>query len=186
MSVFLSNLDDYIAPSQACINPLVATNNNSSAKIAITSDYPQRTVLKYESKPDLIKAKVESNPDSLGNSKKIATVSLNDCLACSGCVTSAETVLIQEQSYDRLLDRLQSGIEKSIIVVAISRNSLCSFADFHRKGITPNELFLKISTILKTMGVTYVIDPTSTADVALVESREEFLRRFILSMKDSK
>lgn len=31
-----------------------------------------------------------------------AKVSLNDCLACSGCVTSAETVLITQQSHEEL------------------------------------------------------------------------------------
>lgn len=31
-----------------------------------------------------------------------AKISLNDCLACSGCVTSAETVLITQQSHEEL------------------------------------------------------------------------------------
>ena len=35
-----------------------------------------------------------------------ARVSLNDCLACSGCVTSAETVLMKQQSLDRLMNAL--------------------------------------------------------------------------------
>ncbi len=36
-------------------------------------------------RPDLIKS----------TTKQTATITLNDCLACSGCITSAETVLIQ-------------------------------------------------------------------------------------------
>ena len=39
----------------------------------------------HDIRPDLIKASKES---------QTAKVSLSDCLACSGCVTSAETVLI--------------------------------------------------------------------------------------------
>ena len=31
-----------------------------------------------------------------------AQITLNDCLACSGCVTSAESVLISEQSQEEL------------------------------------------------------------------------------------
>lgn len=31
-----------------------------------------------------------------------AKISLDDCLACSGCVTSAETVLITQQSHEEL------------------------------------------------------------------------------------
>lgn len=34
-------------------------------------------------------------------------VSLQDCLACSGCVTSAETVLLEHQSIGELRSKLQ-------------------------------------------------------------------------------
>lgn len=39
-----------------------------------------------------------------GGTKKLerAKISLDDCLACSGCVTSAETVLITQQSHEEL------------------------------------------------------------------------------------
>lgn len=39
-----------------------------------------------------------------GGAQKLekAKVSLDDCLACSGCVTSAETVLITQQSHGEL------------------------------------------------------------------------------------
>ena len=40
-----------------------------------------------------------------GGVKKLekATITLADCLACSGCITSAETVLIEQQSADQVL-----------------------------------------------------------------------------------
>jgi len=39
-----------------------------------------------------------------GGTQKLekAKISLDDCLACSGCVTSAETVLITQQSHEEL------------------------------------------------------------------------------------
>lgn len=39
-----------------------------------------------------------------GGTRKLekAKISLDDCLACSGCVTSAETVLITQQSHEEL------------------------------------------------------------------------------------
>ena len=39
-----------------------------------------------------------------GGVKKLekATITLADCLACSGCITSAETVLIEQQSADQV------------------------------------------------------------------------------------
>jgi hypothetical protein len=82
-SVFLSNLDDFIAPSQACVNPLVnskleaASVSKGPAKISLETDY---SITSFESstiKPDLIKTKIATV-----TGKKIASVSLNDCLAC--------------------------------------------------------------------------------------------------------
>lgn len=45
-----------------------------------------------------------------------AQISLNDCLACSGCVTSAESVLIGMQSIDEVEKALA---EKKVCVAAM-------------------------------------------------------------------
>lgn len=83
-SVFLSNLDDFIAPSQACVNPLVSGKLDSSvdvgtteksAKVTISNDYSRTEFERAEVKPNLINTKVSS-------AKKVASISLNDCLAC--------------------------------------------------------------------------------------------------------
>ena len=37
-------------------------------------------------------------------------ISLQDCLACSGCVTSAETVLLEHQSVQELLAVLAAQV----------------------------------------------------------------------------
>lgn len=60
----LAAIDDYIAPSQECVKPLI----------------------------EKAQGPLKANKNGEGPAK--ATVTLNDCLACSGCVTSAETVLI--------------------------------------------------------------------------------------------
>lgn len=61
----LAQIDDYISPSQSCVQPKIM-------------------------KPDKIEEK--------------ATVTLNDCLACSGCITSAESVLIEQMSVEKFLE----------------------------------------------------------------------------------
>lgn len=38
-----------------------------------------------------------------------AKITLNDCLACSGCITSAESVLITQQSHEELFKVLQNN-----------------------------------------------------------------------------
>jgi iron only hydrogenase large subunit-like protein len=63
--------------------------------------------------PNLIKATGEGE-------KKIAKVSLSDCLACSGCVTSAETVLIQQQSVEQVKVRIERNTSCLFTVIADS------------------------------------------------------------------
>ena len=87
-TVVLSDLDDFISPSQACVNPMFVEDSTSIdergiAKIQIGSlDHLEDS----DAKATLIRG------------EKKAQVSLSDCLACSGCVTSAETVLLEKQS----------------------------------------------------------------------------------------
>lgn len=42
------------------------------------------------------------NEDGSKSKLQKAKITLDDCLACSGCVTSAESVLINQQSFDEL------------------------------------------------------------------------------------
>lgn len=46
-----------------------------------------------------------------------AGVSLNDCLACSGCVTSAESLLVEQMSIDKFLKVVESQDEIDIMVI---------------------------------------------------------------------
>jgi len=78
-TVKLADLDDYIMPSQDC----VILSKGKSVKIGASDSDSKVLNIK---KPSLFK-KVE------GSEK--ATVNLYDCLACSGCVTSSEVILMQ-------------------------------------------------------------------------------------------
>ena len=83
--VQLTDLDDFINPSQECIKPVKIEKKETSktgAKIKIEADGSY----------------VEELSD--GTQKKLpkAQITLADCLACSGCITSAESILIEQQS----------------------------------------------------------------------------------------
>lgn len=183
MSVFLNNLDDFIAPSLACINPFVLNRKPDtdgkpgSVKITLKSDFssteyerPKENLIR---EPDLIKTRLST----ASKGQKVAAVSLNDCLACSGCVTSAETVLIQEQSFLKLLERLGDNAKSDeIVIMCLSPQSIASMATF--VGTSTCDIFLRLATMLKDLGVHYVVDASSAGDVALIEAREEFLRRY--------
>lgn len=74
----LANIDDYIAPSQECVKPLMEKAQGP--------------------------LKAAQGSDKEGPAK--ATITLNDCLACSGCVTSAETILIEQMSITEFLSKV--------------------------------------------------------------------------------
>ncbi|CUG84583.1 iron-containing hydrogenase, putative [Bodo saltans] len=101
-SLMLADMD-YIAPSQACIKPAM-----TKAAQATSSG----TVYRHG--------------DADAPPPEILKISLQDCLACSGCVTSAETMLVTNQSKEELLTTL-SATEKHV-VVTISEQSAASIA----------------------------------------------------------
>ena len=88
MSAILSadDLNDFISPGVACIKPVETLPKEDSS-----NPYEVTTEEKVQAK----------NPAP-------ASISLTDCLACSGCVTSAEAVLVSLQSHTEVLNTLDS------------------------------------------------------------------------------
>ncbi|OAL50403.1 iron hydrogenase [Pyrenochaeta sp. DS3sAY3a] len=91
MSAILSadDLNDFISPGVACIKPvetLPALPDDNSNPYEVTTEE---------------KAAASQPPPP-------ASISLTDCLACSGCVTSAEAVLVSLQSHTEVLTTLDT------------------------------------------------------------------------------
>lgn len=100
-------------------------------------------------------------------------VNLQDCLACSGCVTSAETVLLEHQSTGELLSALKSN---KTVIVSVSPQSRSSLGVLHQ--LSPSETAGKLVHFLKSLGVSVVLDTTSSRDIALLEAAQEFTARY--------
>lgn len=153
--VRISNISDFIAPSQACILPLRTNDhketNNSLVNIRNRTD----------------KTKIPTN----GIQKKV-TVSLNDCLACNGCITTAETILVQEQSTSKLVEGLSKA---SIGVITISPQSVCSIAV--KRGWSTRETAKRLACAFKRLGATYILDSSFGRYLTLSLSYEEFKRK---------
>lgn len=97
-----------------------------------------------------------------------------DCLACSGCVTSAETVLLEHQSAAEFLSKLADpGIT---VVVSISPQSRAALAAFH--GLSPAEALQKLTGFFKGQGVKAVLDTSIGRDFSLLEAAAEFVQRY--------
>ncbi|CAH1772305.1 unnamed protein product [Owenia fusiformis] len=166
----LTDLDDFITPSQECIKPVKVTKKSgktAAIKIGDDGEYSQIGI-------DGGEVKLEK-----------ATITLNDCLACSGCITSAESVLITQQSQEELYKILNSNKilleqgksdECKYVVISISPQSKASLAVKYK--LNANEAIEKISGFFKQLGASAVYDVAQARDLSLVESGHEFIRRY--------
>ncbi len=91
MSAILSveDLNDFISPGIACIKPI------ETLPAAPAESLEHEVILDGQQA-----AAASAGP---------AQISLTDCLACSGCVTSAEAVLVSLQSHSEVLHALDAG-----------------------------------------------------------------------------
>lgn len=112
-AVKLGDLDDFINPSQSCV---VALNGDKldlgAAELAVPEGgemlLRKRGVPSAASPPETPVVRGAPLPSAPGEAVK---VSLSDCLACSGCVTSAETVLLEAQSAEAFKRALREASE---------------------------------------------------------------------------
>ncbi|KAF8893319.1 iron hydrogenase [Infundibulicybe gibba] len=195
----LTDLNDFITPSQACIKPVEQLNpqpkiDAKDAGAASTHIQIDETGAYYEG----------TNGVALNQEKvklERAQISLNDCLACSGCITSAESVLITLQSHTEVLDFLTRNAalpasERKIPVVSIAPQSLASLATAYgsppsgasgdkigntngnRDETTLREMLNRVRAFWGEMlGVEKVFDTTFARHLALQEHVREFEER---------
>jgi iron only hydrogenase large subunit-like protein len=107
------------------------------------------------------------------SSNNTAKVSLSDCLACSGCITSAESVLLETHSLATLQEKL---LQNEIITISISQQSLLSISDNFSMNV--DIVFNKLSQILRKKGVNQVVDMCHARDVVLECCYQEFRMKF--------
>ncbi|KOC70235.1 putative cytosolic Fe-S cluster assembly factor [Habropoda laboriosa] len=167
----ITNLDDFITPSQECIKPIEiqASKSKTGAKIKIEEDGIPMVL------------------SEAGETEKLQKVeiTLADCLACSGCITSAETVLVTQQSQEELMrvfkekvSQCQSGdgICSMFIVVSLSVQAVLSIAE--RYNLNPEQALNKLAGYFYQLGADTVLDMTVADDFALLESAKEFIERY--------
>ena len=248
-SVLLSEVDDYISPSQACINPLFTAtsdsqtqnksnvtqenhNGNKNKTSIDTTETTTRTIrkrkiikrrnrvplnqnknithpqlnLEYDDDhlstlqiQDTNISNTETNPSlsvptisSSTPKKKSASVSVADCLACSGCVTSAEAVLVTRHTTATLISNCTGLLgtydinTKRTIAFTISPACIADLMRFLysdntilRETPTALDFFLKLCTFLhQQLGADIVLDAVLANEISLIESSYEFIHRY--------
>eukprot|EP00392_Amoebophrya_sp_AT5.2_P003644 g3649.t1 len=139
--VKLGALNDWLDGSQECIQPLLTgkSSSSSSLKVSTSNASNARGVRDFSrgiatEKADLIKTRPAA-PSSSSTSAQGATtsssgrktkaeVAVSDCLACSGCVTSAEAVVLETPGFDQFLEMLGNKNGEHHVVVSVSPESL--------------------------------------------------------------
>lgn len=169
-AVLLTDLDDFIAPSQECIKPFnIEKKSGTVGKIRVEDDGTY----------------VQINESGSHSKLKKAKITLNDCLACSGCITSAESVLVSQQSSEELYKVLNENVrrqkegceaDQNLVVVSLSPQTRASIAAKYKLSI--EETALKLTGFFKNLGVDYVFDTTFARNFSLIESAKEFLERY--------
>jgi iron only hydrogenase large subunit-like protein len=115
-TVQIGDIDDFIGPGTECTKP-------------VELEKPKKGVVRRTRRN-----KDGSYVGGDGTPLKKAKITLADCLACSGCVTSAETVLITQQSLDEFLSVISKAVQR--VIVTISPQSRVSLAHrFNHSGL---------------------------------------------------
>ncbi|KAL0938879.1 cytosolic fe-s cluster assembly factor nar-1 [Colletotrichum truncatum] len=127
MSAILSadDLNDFISPGVACIKPIETLPAAPQAQ--------QDASLEHE-------VILDGQPGSAAAATAPAEISLTDCLACSGCVTSAEAVLVSMQSHTEVLNTLDFG--SSLRIVGPDENG-----QFHVDGLEDENRKLFVASV---------------------------------------
>ncbi|XP_012057524.1 PREDICTED: probable cytosolic Fe-S cluster assembly factor CPIJ010948 isoform X1 [Atta cephalotes] len=174
----ITNLDDFITPSQECIKPIEMQANKSKtgAKIKIQSDNALSALNEIEQPEKLQKVEI----------------TLADCLACSGCITSAESVLVTQQSREELLRVFQEKVvqqnvgstDSKYIIVSLSVQPVLSLAQHYE--LTPEQTLHKLAGFFYRLGADAVLDMTVADDFVLLEAAKEFVERYKASKEGMK
>ncbi|XP_054160868.1 cytosolic Fe-S cluster assembly factor narfl-like isoform X1 [Oppia nitens] len=145
---------------------------SSALKIADLNDFitPSQACIKP----------IENNKEIKSNVKTNVNISLSDCLACSGCITSAETVLIEQQSYEELYRIINfnknNESKRRTIVMSMSLQSIASIAAKHHLDMETTSR--KLSDFFHNLGVDYILDISLARHFSIIEAQNEFLDQF--------
>ena len=171
MSAILSadDLNDFISPGIACIKPLTQDNTkdenpglNENGEVEIQID-DQGNPLEI------------SQIDDKQTNLSPAQISLTDCLACSGCITSAEEVLVAQHSHQELVNALENRGDR-VFVASISQQSRASLALAYNLSVDEIDKLL-INLFIHQMGFTYIVGTSLGRKLSLINEAQNLITK---------
>lgn len=144
MSSILSKetLNDFITPNQVCINPIKNT---------------------YEKKADDDVIEVGKEDDAPTK----VNITLQDCLACSGCVTTSEELVLEQHSYEKFFNHYNDTLADDDVNLVISISPTCrisflNYLKFESLNVVDEWLLQSFKQLLKKKYETNHLFVTST------------------------
>ena len=162
---------DYIAPSQACIKPILDQQKEDAAR--------KRFLLEGGGGGGTvhIRGKGDDMPPPAPRPIKIT---LADCLACNGCVTTAEEILIEQQKPSEVMAtvaRIKELKDGTPTIASISPQSVASLCVQFRDA-SPLHTFQKLRYFFtKIVGLQHVVSTRWAEGVSRREVCVEFNAR---------
>ena len=151
----ITNLDDFITPTTACVLPV--------AGMAV----PEGSVA-----APIYGTSAESSAPA-----RVARVTLSDCLSCSGCLTSAETVLLDSQSVDAFRKQCaEAAASGRIVVASVAPAALASLAT-HWGLQTQRDALRELRTRLRPFGVRAVVGNGIGRALSVLQTCREVVQR---------
>ena len=172
----ISGGGDYLLPSQQCIKPLRSLNEKQK-----TNEKKEKT--KIIKKLDTEDEDILFEINSAGKVEKLnpVSISLSDCLACSGCITSSEAILVNNQSIDEFLSVLNSE-PKQKLTISLSAESRASLSTHFNLSL--KETHQRVTSFFQTyFDAKFILDLSFSRDISLIESAREFVNAYKSSSK---
>lgn len=173
MSAILSadDLNDFILPGLACIKPLkqAPEEQENYGEVEIQID--------QNGKPLEI-SKIDGRMKELSP----AQINLSDCLACAGCITSAEEILVAQHNHEELIKALTK--RDKVFVVSVSHQSRSSLATAFDIDITHVDQLL-INLFINQMGFQYIVGTGLGRKLSLIEQSQELINKKEFKRKEN-
>lgn len=164
---FLSSddLNDFIKPSVACVVKPKPAKSNSKRDKRIE-----------EESDEVIEVSINGSNNNANGNLEAAQISLTDCLACSGCITSAEEILVAQQSHKELISVLRkaesSGNNDFHFVASVSPQLRASLANVYNMSINDVDLML-IDLFVNQLKFKYIVGTQFGRMISLKETIKE-------------
>lgn len=140
-AVKITDLNDFLRPSEVCVLPVGGGMRSTPRPGSVGAPIFSRK----QKEEDAIDGKVT----------KVAAITLSDCISCSGCVTSAETVMMDSES---AIKAFQGGLADpmNFAVVSMSQQAAASIGE--KYGLSLRATYERLAAFLKSIGACKVRD----------------------------